>query len=260
MDKDILYEILQSESESLTAAEIESIMNEELDKSPDEMDTDLIELCLDALTKANEEELKSKKHRVRLSRVLIAAVIFIMVLVFAIPVCAKVFYFDVPEGVVRIYNDYFYIDLSGDEDKGNTEDKKNKEDKENISDINQRIQADGIENPILPSFIYSDEVKIYDYKFNKNDIFDDLFFSFTYNELSGGISILRSNEIDNLFDNNTVSQNFDYIKYFEKDNCRGIILVNKYGSSIQYIDGNISYNIILDCDDYETALEIAESL
>lgn len=51
-NKEILLEILNQKYEVMTLAEIEDMMDEELEKDPDEMDTGLIEICLDALTKA----------------------------------------------------------------------------------------------------------------------------------------------------------------------------------------------------------------
>lgn len=245
MDKDILYEIINSKSESLTAAEIEHIMDEELDKSPEEMDTDLIELCLDALSKADEEKLNSKGHRIRLSRVLLVAVIFILVLGMAVPACAKVFHMEVPEGVARIYKDYLYVDISNDK---------------YVTDINYQLEMDGIKNPILPNIIYLEETTIYNYKIDKSNSFDTFDFSFSYNELKGTVSINKFASNDETFDINTVSSNFENVKYFEGNNCKGIVLVNEDSSSIQYIDDNINYNITLEIGNYETALEIAESL
>lgn len=245
MDKNILYEIINSKSESLTAAEIECIMDEELDKSPEEMDTDLIELCLDALTKADEEKLNSRSHRIRLSRVLLVAVIFILVLGMAVPACAKVFHMEVPEGVARIYKDYLYVDISNDK---------------YITDINYQLEMDGIINPILPNIIYNSSTKVYDYGFKNSNLSDYINFSFSSNELIGTVSIIKHPNNDDVFDTNTVSSNFENVKYFDGNNCKGIILVNEDSSSIQYIDNNINYNIILESGDYETALEIAESL
>lgn len=244
MNKEILYEILNSESESLTSAEIENIMNEELDKSPDEMDTDLIELCLDALTNADEEKLNSKKHRIRLSRMLLVAIIFILILGLTIPACAKIFNMDVPEGVVKVYKDCFYIDISNDK---------------YVSDINGQLENDGIINSVLPEFIYLKEAKIYDYKFDKGNSFDAMDFSFSYNELSGTINIVKYHNNTNVFNSNTISNDFENIKYFEGNHCNGVILCNEFGTTIQYSDENISYSISTDCD-YETALEIAEAL
>lgn len=49
MDKKTLLEILKTEPFSFTLREIEEIMDEELGKSPDDMDTELIDLCADIL-------------------------------------------------------------------------------------------------------------------------------------------------------------------------------------------------------------------
>lgn len=49
MDKNILIEILKSKNDDISVKEIEDSLNEELSKSPEEMDTDLVDLCLKAL-------------------------------------------------------------------------------------------------------------------------------------------------------------------------------------------------------------------
>lgn len=54
MNKKTLYEILSSKSEKLSSTDIEAILNDELDKHPDKMDTDLVDLCLIALNTVDE--------------------------------------------------------------------------------------------------------------------------------------------------------------------------------------------------------------
>ena len=51
MNKKILKEILKTESVSFSYEEIQQILDEELEKSADEMDTQLIDLCIDVLLK-----------------------------------------------------------------------------------------------------------------------------------------------------------------------------------------------------------------
>ena len=52
MDKDILLQILKCDPISFTLNEIEDIMDEELNKDPDEMDSELIDMCARILEKA----------------------------------------------------------------------------------------------------------------------------------------------------------------------------------------------------------------
>jgi len=56
MNSGALKEILKVKFLSFTKEEIENIMDEELEKSPEEMDTELIEMCLDILTGEPKEK------------------------------------------------------------------------------------------------------------------------------------------------------------------------------------------------------------
>lgn len=51
MDTEIIKKILETEPFSFTLSEIEEMMDEELSSPIDTMDIDLINLCLDILTK-----------------------------------------------------------------------------------------------------------------------------------------------------------------------------------------------------------------
>lgn len=52
MDRLTLLEILKSKSMTLSLEDIQGIMDEELNKNPEEMDAELIDLCADVLDNA----------------------------------------------------------------------------------------------------------------------------------------------------------------------------------------------------------------
>lgn len=100
MNKDSLLETLNFNKAKLTFEDIKAIMDEELNKDPDEMDTDLVDLCMDALEEAaakahsdeNEETLKPSgeggKKVFKLTRALLIAAIVAVFFGIAIPVSA----------------------------------------------------------------------------------------------------------------------------------------------------------------------------
>lgn len=240
MNKEILYEILNSESESLSTAEIESILNEELDKSPEEMDTDLVDLCLDALETVGEKKLNKRKHRIRISRVLIAAVIFVLMIGLSIPACARFFSIDVPDGIVKFYNDCFNVDLSNDE---------------GIDNINGQLKQDGIVDVALPDIIFSKETIITDYHLDNG-----IEFAFSNDEINGYVTIqIYDHDYDFFIGQQKENSEFEQIDYLHINDVDIIILSNDDTSHIQYFVNNIEYNIYIHCD-YETALQIAKTL
>ena len=79
MDKDTLKEILQTDSLMLSVAEIEAILDEELEKPPEEMDTDLIERCALAIESLkNNNRPFTKRKSLYKTIVVIAAAILLL--------------------------------------------------------------------------------------------------------------------------------------------------------------------------------------
>ena len=72
MNKEILKNLMRTSSVEFTYDEINEMLNEELEKSPEEMDTELVELCIDVLSnyvnegnKIFDEEVLPKKAKTR---------------------------------------------------------------------------------------------------------------------------------------------------------------------------------------------------
>ncbi|MGN1122895.1 MAG: hypothetical protein ACI4RR_01010 [Eubacterium sp.] len=245
MNKEILYEILNSESESLSSAEIEGILNEELDKSPEEMDTDLIDLCLDALNTVDDEKLNKRKFKVRISRILIAAVIFVLLIGISIPVCAKFFSVDVPDGIVSFYNDCFKIDISNDE---------------YIDDILGQLEQEGLENVVLPKIVFSLETTVSNYVIEDSNNSKYIDFDFKNDNIAGHVEIQQYNTDYNfVIGNKKINSDYENIEYFDVNDISVLVFYNNGVSYINYLIDNIEYNIFIYCD-YETACQIAKTL
>lgn len=244
MNKEILYEILNSKSERLSSAEIEGILNEELDKSPEEMDTDLVDLCLDALNTADGEQLNKRKHKVRISRILVAAVILVLLIGICIPVCAKYFSIDVPDGIVSFYNDCFNVDISNDE---------------YVDNINGQLKQDGIMDAALPKILFSSETKISNYKLDNNSSNLIVDFAFSNDEIDGYVTIEEYNIYSFINGQNKASNEFENIKQIEINGLSVLVFCNDSVSYISYTVNYTEYNITLYCD-YETACQIAETI
>ena len=244
MNKEILYEILNSESESLSTTEIESILNEELDKSPEEMDTDLVDLCLDALETVGEKKLNKRKHRIRISRVLIAAVIFVLMIGLSIPACARFFSIDVPDGIVKFYNDSFNVDISNDK---------------YVDDIIGQLEQDGINDVTLPKIVFSEGTTVADYCF-ENEETSYIEFSFSNDEIKGYVTIQKFNSnFDFALEKTKTTAEFEKVEYIEINEIHILVFGNDDVSYMQYVNNNMEYNIQINCN-YETALQIAKTL
>ncbi|MDE5996352.1 MAG: hypothetical protein K2G56_05475, partial [Eubacterium sp.] len=151
MNNEELSQFLKSEPMKFTFAEIEQMMDEEMAKDPDEMDTDFVDLCVDVLSKAlddyNESKsaIQSKKNkRIKIAKICIIAAVIILAITMAVPVAAKYVKNDTSDKIVQFYEDHFSICLK------NGETCSEKYSDESIELI-AKLKDSGFENIILPS-------------------------------------------------------------------------------------------------------------
>lgn len=244
MNKEILYEILNSKSETLSSAEIESILNEELDKSPQEMDTDLVDLCLEALTSVDEKKLNKRKHRLNISKVLIAAVIFVTAIVISIPVCAKYLSIDVPDGIVSLYRECLHIDISPEV---------------NINDIIDEFEQNGMDNVVLPKIVFRNNTVISNYSCTDDSDTFVANFDFENDNISGSVTIEKYDKYDFFSGIGKVSSEFNSIEYLNVNDISVMVFGIDDKSYISYTIDKTDYCIALKCD-HETACQIAKTL
>lgn len=244
MNKEILYEILSSKSETLSSAEIESILNEELDKSPQEMDTDLVDLCIDALNTVDEKKLNNRKKKYRLSKILIAAALFALIIGISIPVCAKYLNVNVPEGIVTLYKECFNIDISNES---------------GIKDIAAQLQNDGLDNVILPKTVFEIDTIITDYYHDDSSSNVNFEFSFKNNSINGYVAIKEFDDYSFFNGKSKVSSDFEDVEYLNQNGVSIIVFSKDDMSYINYSVDKIEYNIVL-FSNYEVAYEIAKTI
>ncbi len=124
MNKEILRNVLRTSSVEFSYAEIEKMLNDELEKSTEEMDTELVELCIDVLSnyvnegnKTFDEKVLPKKDKTGkkpiAKKIFLIAAIVSVILTLSITVSANIFDIDLPEEMVKIFGDRILLNLSG---------------------------------------------------------------------------------------------------------------------------------------------------
>ncbi len=157
MNKKILKEILKTESVSFSYEEIQQILDEELEKSADEMDTQLIDLCIDVLSREKAPEQKEEKKYKKISPkklLLIAAVICILAIL-AIPVSAELPAIESQGGIIKVLENYISVNLTGGE-------------KYNLS---KELQDYGIPDNLLPSRFFESDCVVSDVQITGDDAY-----------------------------------------------------------------------------------------
>lgn len=263
MNREDLNKLLKAKPLTFTYAEIEQMMDEEMAKDPEEMDTEFVDLCVEVLSKAISEkaeknaEQKNKRIRLRLTKIFAVAIIIVLSIGFAIPVSAKYVYNDTSDKIVRFYEDHFSINLrnanAGDDIQF-----------DNSADLIAELQESGFDNVILPSALLEDD---YTYSVNITEESDTVITALIDFETPNNNSVIRGtitkfkNGLGNLFDNETqMTVEYDSAKQLVLNGIDVFIFGNKKISSITYVDNDIYYDINLENVNFDTAIEIAKSL
>lgn len=258
MNDSTLKEVLKVNFLSFSKEEIENIMEEELEKAPEEMDTELIDMCLDILMgepkKRADEDLAAspavsdkKAKRINFKKGILVAAIITLLLSIAIPVSANVFNIDVPENILKIYEKFFDLDF----ERG----KQNK----NLSVI---LSENELNDIILPLYLY-DHCEVSGFEKVKYDFVTQVHFNFLdkENDISGWVRMdSMENEMDFLNGEGLVEGQYEEIKQLTVNGINIIVFSENNNCFIVYYANKVEYNIVVNGISFEQAVEVASTL
>lgn len=258
-------QLLKSEPMKFTYAEIEQIMDNEIDKDPSEMDTELIDFCAKVLCQAleahKENELNTnsnnkKRIKLKLTKIIAAALITILVLGGAMTVSAKYVYNDTSDKIVKFYADHFSINLRGTNSNNDMQ-------LEDSADLIAKLKDSGFEKVMLPSLLLTDEYT-YDVDITEDEEFITAFVTFhnmNSNTVFSATIAKYKNGIDSLFDNDMqITAEYDSAKQLSSNGIDIFVFGNKDTSTITYINNDTDYGIDLINCNFDMAIEIAKSI
>lgn len=248
MKKETFMAILEEDSMILTEKQLWEMIDEELAKDPSEMDTDLVDLCLDALDgKFDDEEIRqlNSRKRLRPGKILLVAAVIVLILGISLPVCAKHLNLNTGEGVVNYTGDYFKVNMTSSQ---NSVDVLSKLENENINAI--------IPNELLKSEYIYDNYRVH----NDSNEFKTYAVDFGNKDFAGTITINKYNDdYDFLNGQNFANEDFEDFEQITKNNIEILVFGDNETSYIYYIVDNMEYSILLNCD-YSVAYNIAKTL
>ena len=248
MKKETFMAILEEDSMILTEKQLWEMIDEELAKDPSEMDTDLVDLCLDALDgKFDDEEIRqlNSRKRLRPGKILLVAAVIVLILGISLPVCAKHLNLNTGEGIVHYTGDHFKVNMTSSQ---NSVDVLSKLENENLNAI--------IPNELLKSEYIYDNYRVH----HDSNEFKTYAVDFGNKDFTGTITINKYNDdYDFAIGQNFANEDFEDFEQINKNNIEILVFGDNETSYIYYIVDNMEYSILLNCD-YSVAYNIAKTL
>lgn len=252
MDTKALKEILKEKSVSFSQKELKNIIDEELEKSEEEMDVELIDQCLDLLEGSSDNNFKEKNTRkIKIKKILLIAAIVALILCIAVPVGAKFLSIDTSDNVVEYQKDHFKINMS-EENLNNTL---------NIETVKQQINFD---NMILPTGLFKGDYVLSDlYNEKIDDSIEETSFCAETEQFNCMINISKyynTEGLENIIGKFIVPNNFQYFKQLKINSIDVLVYSDDVNSAIYYYSENCEYQIALSDCKFNTAVSLAETL
>lgn len=253
LSKKKLKKMIDSDFTDLSTEEIKALIQKEVDKGPDKLDTDYIDLCFELLSIKNNNTNAKKVKFTKSAKVLLIAATLMVVFISTITVSAQ-FNLNIPEKIVQLINGNAEIDYNL-ENADITADGYALLD----SDLAKQLADYGITPVTFPEEMIKENSKITKIKLDMNeDILKIVDIDFEYNGQKGSLYIQQISENTGSTGVNTVLD----IKSGRMINVNGmdvLVFEQENSCSIRYKDNFTIYDIHLDCN-LETAIKFAESI
>lgn len=243
-----------SNTSNLSKEEIISLIDKELSKNPEDIDTDYIDLCFELISicEKSENNVVSIKPRYIKKPIMVAAVI--MVLCISL-ISVSAIYFNIPEKIAQLVNGNAELQYPM-ENTDTTADGYNLLE----TDLAKELESFGITPVTFPEALVEENCKITKIENTTIDetISLDADIYFNYNDFEGNLMISQSAPYDEIIGIGTVMDiksgdllyvnGMDILVFEQEANC-----------IIKYTDNLTDYDIHLYCD-FETAKEFAKTI
>lgn len=250
-----LEKMIFSKTTNLSKEEIKLLIDKELSKEPENIDTDYIDLCFELMSISNEPKgtvVPIKSFRMKKSMMVAAAVMFIFVTMMSV----SAFYFNIPQKVAELVNGNAEIDFDLENADTTADGYKLLE-----TDLAKELESFGITPVTFPEAMVRKECKISKIENLTVDetISLDANIEFTYNNNIGSLMIREFRPLDTEW---TGSGTVLDVKAGEMINVNGmdvLIFEQKGTCAIMYKDKSTKYAFYIECD-FETAKEFAKTI
>lgn len=261
-DKEFLAFLGDESLDGSLEESLNRLIDDEMKKSEEEMDTELIEYCLNKLNYLDEKALSetekkgkgesNDKHvRLRFKKVIAIAAVFSVLLICTLTATGSVFDIKLFDGVVELYNDYVRINF--DKIDGEAEEYKLLK-----TELAQELAENGFDKVLLPEAIFSDGYEIIKTEYEFTELILCANISFKYKRENGYIYICQY-DIEEIIPDDEFRYVSSEIKKLQVGNISVFCFEQAGKTTITYRDGLSTYNIRvpLSLDD---AIEFAKTI
>lgn len=254
-----LKEILEEKEMKFTVADINALMDAELEKSPEEMNTDLVDLCADILNEVCNKREKTSvkapaKRRVKVGKILLVAAVVALLCAVAIPVGARFIPSEAADRIIEFCSDHFKIDLRGEDETPTSS--------AGESELVNALILESLHTLKLPEVLLSDGYKKA-VRVEETDLMTTIYIDFNSADMQiSGMAMIMEYKKGSIENHNGVGNVPDTYKNFKQIEIAGtdvLVFADSDKSYIKYIDGNTEYEVVL-YSDFDTAVVIAESI
>lgn len=245
--------MIDSDFTDLSTEKIKALIQKEVDKGPDKLDTDYIDLCFELLAVKGNAKGKRVKFK-KPAKVLLVAAALMVVFISTVTASAQ-FNFDIPQNIAKLIDNNAEIDY-------NLENADTTADGYALlnTDLAKQLADYGITTVTFPEELIKDNCKITKIENTTTDktFSHDANVEFEYNGQKGDLIIHQ--EVEE-FESTGVDTVLD-IKSGRMINVNGmdvLVFEQENSCSIKYKDNFTTYDIHLDCN-LETAIKFAKSI
>lgn len=261
-DKEFLSFINDKSVDGSLKENLNRIIDEEMAKNEAEMDTELIEYCLDKL---NELEVKTsvtkikecdgdcneKRVKFKYKKIIAIAAAISVLLVGTFSVAAAVLDTPLVDGVVELYNDYIRINFDKTDGKA---------DEYQLlgTELAKELAKDGFDKVLLPEAIFSDEFEITKIEHESLELINSANIIFKYKNKLGNMQISEY-AIEEIVPDVEFLNVTSNIEEIEIGNVTVYCFMQNKSAAITYRDGLSIYFIQLPMN-LDKAIEFAKTI
>lgn len=261
-DKDFLAFINDKTLDGLSEETLSKIIDEELEKSEEEMDTELIEYCLDKLNElkatvqASEEkkgngDSNGKRIKIKYKKVIAVAAVIVALFVGTLSAYAVVFDINLFGGIVEIYNDYIRINFDKTGDKSDNYELLG-------TGLAKELAENGFDKVLLPEVLFGEDYIITSVEYEIGELIFSANIKFKYKYKRGTIFI-RKYSMEEIVPDIEFLNVTSEVNALEINNITAYCFMQNKEASINYIDDLTLYTIQIPMELNE-AVEFAKTI